>query len=257
MPVHMGVMCDRCRKVHFIATSPALNSARQPATIGSCASLHAPKPGCFEKTKCDPTGCRMRRSEEGTPRKESTNRCRASQTRVLGSIQEQVRKCYRGAGTEVNAKHSVATRGRRETPRRRLAVHHFPCGKRMLLNPYLPNGPSTTSRYGHRLPNLVGRYRFQAKGVFVKRCSENRGGEWLIRAGRPDVSLRYQLWRFTMKTIPKAKTRRAKAKPLRKPTKSGKRPKHGRQAILENVLELTESALPKDDKNEVMRPRRR
>jgi hypothetical protein len=24
MPVHMGIMCERCRKVHFIATSPGI-----------------------------------------------------------------------------------------------------------------------------------------------------------------------------------------------------------------------------------------
>jgi hypothetical protein len=24
MPVHMGIMCERCRKVHFIATAPGI-----------------------------------------------------------------------------------------------------------------------------------------------------------------------------------------------------------------------------------------
>ena len=27
MPIHMGIMCDACRKVHFIATSPGISSA--------------------------------------------------------------------------------------------------------------------------------------------------------------------------------------------------------------------------------------
>jgi len=32
MPVHMGIICEKCRKVHFIATSPCI--APSPATEG-------------------------------------------------------------------------------------------------------------------------------------------------------------------------------------------------------------------------------
>jgi hypothetical protein len=28
MPIHMGIMCDACRKVHFIATSPGIQLSR-------------------------------------------------------------------------------------------------------------------------------------------------------------------------------------------------------------------------------------
>jgi hypothetical protein len=29
MPVHMGIMCEKCRKVHFIATSSNIRPSRQ------------------------------------------------------------------------------------------------------------------------------------------------------------------------------------------------------------------------------------
>ena len=28
MPIHMGIMCERCRKVHFIATSSGITRSR-------------------------------------------------------------------------------------------------------------------------------------------------------------------------------------------------------------------------------------
>ena len=48
----------------------------------------------------------------------------------------------------------------------------------------------------------------------------------------------------------KAKTEVQKKEPERKPkTQSkAKHPKHGQAGMMENVLELTEKALPKDDK---------
>jgi hypothetical protein len=44
MPVHMGVICDRCRKVHFIATSPGIEFGPPgAATYRLCC-----KPPCEE-----------------------------------------------------------------------------------------------------------------------------------------------------------------------------------------------------------------
>jgi hypothetical protein len=44
MPVHMGVICDRCRKVHFIATSPGIEFGPPgAATYRLCC-----KPPCDE-----------------------------------------------------------------------------------------------------------------------------------------------------------------------------------------------------------------
>ena len=50
MPIHMGIMCEACRRVHFIATSPAFNLVRRLKKFIFCAAdLPAPKRDEFRK----------------------------------------------------------------------------------------------------------------------------------------------------------------------------------------------------------------
>jgi len=41
MPIHMGIMCDACRKVHFVATSPGIrpSASNQGMYLLTCRPL--------------------------------------------------------------------------------------------------------------------------------------------------------------------------------------------------------------------------
>jgi hypothetical protein len=66
MPVHMGIMYERCRKVHFIATSPGIKlSERVEGMYRLTCKPHVPNSGSSEEMQCTPTGSQTKFSRQG------------------------------------------------------------------------------------------------------------------------------------------------------------------------------------------------
>jgi hypothetical protein len=77
MPIHMGIMCDACRTVHFIATSPGIQLSRTTEGIYRLTC----KPPCpevreFRKEGMRPTVSQTPCSKQGMQRA-STNSFKA------------------------------------------------------------------------------------------------------------------------------------------------------------------------------------
>jgi hypothetical protein len=60
MPIHMGIMCDACRTVHFIATSPGIQLSRTTEGIYRLTC----KPPCPEVREFRKEGMRPYRVSE-------------------------------------------------------------------------------------------------------------------------------------------------------------------------------------------------
>jgi hypothetical protein len=78
MPIHMGIMCETCRKVHFIATSPGIQLSRTTEGIYRLTC----KPPCpevreFRKEGMRRIASRRMRLAEATPERASTNSFKA------------------------------------------------------------------------------------------------------------------------------------------------------------------------------------
>ena len=57
MPVHMGVMCERCQKIHFIAKSSGIQISRSGGAGGGMYRLNCPPP-CAEMKEFRKEGMR-------------------------------------------------------------------------------------------------------------------------------------------------------------------------------------------------------
>jgi hypothetical protein len=57
MPVHMGIMCERCRKIHFIATSSGIQLSRSGGAGGGMYRLNCLSP-CAEMKEFRKEGMR-------------------------------------------------------------------------------------------------------------------------------------------------------------------------------------------------------
>lgn len=60
MPIHVGIMCERCRKVHFVATSSAVQASRRGAGLYQLNCL----PPCGEMKEFRKEGMRPYRITE-------------------------------------------------------------------------------------------------------------------------------------------------------------------------------------------------
>src|SRR6516164_669532 len=57
MPIHAGIMCERCRKIHFIATSSGIQLSRSGGAGGGMYRLNCPPP-CAEMKEFRKEGMR-------------------------------------------------------------------------------------------------------------------------------------------------------------------------------------------------------
>ena len=73
MPIHMGIMCDACRKVHFIVTSRGIKLSERVEGMYLLTYRRVPKSGSSEKKACTHTASKKRCSKQGMQRKANTN----------------------------------------------------------------------------------------------------------------------------------------------------------------------------------------
>jgi hypothetical protein len=78
----MGIMCERCRKVYFIATSRAIKPSEfATGMYRLTCNPRVANSGSLGRTAFDHTVCRKMCSEVGTQRKASTNSSKSQSNR--------------------------------------------------------------------------------------------------------------------------------------------------------------------------------
>lgn len=98
MPVYMGVMCDACRRVHFVAHHVPLESAAHfRARMFSFDQRHAASPESSRKKPCARTGLQMKCFREAMRRRTSTNSSSGLEQGDTGISAGRTGSCLTGA----------------------------------------------------------------------------------------------------------------------------------------------------------------